>query len=30
MQIKEMTVDELKALIRETVEETLEEFFALS
>ncbi len=28
MQIKDMTVDELKALIRETVEETLEEFFA--
>lgn len=27
MQIKDMTVDELKALIRETVEETLEEFF---
>ncbi|MFH7026852.1 MAG: hypothetical protein ACHBN1_15930 [Heteroscytonema crispum UTEX LB 1556] len=27
MQIKDMTVDELKALIRETVEETLEDFF---
>lgn len=27
MQIKDMTADELKALIRHTVEETLEEFF---
>jgi hypothetical protein len=27
MQIKDMTVDQLKALIRETVEETLEDFF---
>lgn len=27
MQIKDMTVDELKALIKETVEETLEDFF---
>jgi hypothetical protein len=27
MQIKDLTVDELKALIRETVEETLEDFF---
>jgi hexokinase len=27
MQIKNMTLDELKALIRETVEETLEDFF---
>jgi hypothetical protein len=26
MQVKDMTVDELKALIRETVEEVLEEF----
>lgn len=26
MQIKDMTADELKTLIRETVEETLEEF----
>lgn len=27
MQVKDMTVDELKALIRETVDEVLEEFF---
>ena len=27
MQISDMTVDEFKALIRETVQETLEEFF---
>ncbi|MGB3653995.1 MAG: hypothetical protein WBA41_22670 [Rivularia sp. (in: cyanobacteria)] len=28
MQIKDMSVNELKSLIKETVEETLEEFFA--
>lgn len=28
MQIKNMSVNELKSLIKETVEETLEEFFA--
>jgi hypothetical protein len=27
MQISDMTLDELRALIRETVQETLEEFF---
>lgn len=27
MQVKDMTVDQLKALIQETVEQTLEEFF---
>lgn len=27
MQISDMTLDEFKALIRETVQETLEEFF---
>jgi hypothetical protein len=27
MQVKDMTTDELKALIRHTVEQTLEEFF---